>query len=140
MDDYMKLVTTPIIIVLFAFLVLAFAFGVLGGYGKNLPSKTESGYDMASLNSSLSDVQDTANEWQKTFSEDRNIFGTVGLVFSGIYNVGHSMFTFTWAFFDLIFLGSFQVLGVPSVVMGVIIFMLIMAAIFGLWFVLRRVT
>jgi hypothetical protein len=72
-------------------------------------------------------------------NEDQNIFSIVaGIVVTGIFGIGKQMFEFIITPYNILALILVDILKIPSIVFNVIIFLLIVASIFGLWAVLKK--
>ena len=141
--NFPKLLTSFIVITLFAFLLVGFLVGVGNNYGKSSTEVTERiGFN--SLNSTLGSAQSTASTWQGTFENigQGNIFqdllDILGLLSVGMFNLVKSMATFIFLPFAIIGSILTNVLGVPVIVSNIINVLIILSIIFGIWSLIKR--
>lgn len=130
--QFENIVTGLILIGLFAFLAIAFSFGLASNYGKDVGNVDAINY--TALNQSLSQVQ-SKGESYFAMAQERGVFLAVaGFVVVGIFDIGMSMLNFAKDFFDIIFIQIFNnILHIPPIVTGVVLFILIVSMIIGLW-------
>ena len=135
------MIVTSIVVMLFAVLLLAFIFTMANDYGVDTTELQEQGLNYQALNQSLYDTQQDVEEFQQVFQRG-NIFSVVaGIVVEGIFDIGNDMFRMVFGnggLFEIIFIDSARILGIPSIVVGTIIAILILVAIFGLWRLLKQ--
>jgi hypothetical protein len=134
------LIVGSIVIVLFAFLLLSFTFDLSNDYGVDTTDLEEGGLDFTALNSSLNTVNEDVQDRVEAFQKD-NIFSIVaGIVVTGTWTMGKGLFTLVLGkggLFDVVFIQTFRILGVPPIVTGIILTIIIMGGILALWRLLK---
>lgn len=127
-ETFKNILVGSAIILLFTSLGLTFLIGM--GNENNIDSSyLESDvFQMDEINDSLTDLQGNAENWREQFSDADPTF------FLTIWKVVFNMFSFTKDVFDLIFVGFFHnILGIPSIVMGITLGVFIIVMLFALW-------
>ncbi|GAH87070.1 unnamed protein product, partial [marine sediment metagenome] len=102
-DVFKNLLFASILTALFIFLMLSFAISVANNYGEDTAIFEDETIDFNEINDSLSDIQSSAENWRANF-EKSNIFSIIaGIVVTGIFEIGLSMFNFVIDLFNLVF-------------------------------------
>ena len=136
-DTFKNMVVTFALIGLFIFLAVSFSGRMLGTYGIGDDEIRERlHYDDFEEQLNLS--QGTAENWRVVF-EDQNMFSVIaGIIVTGIFKIGKQMLEFIILPIDILALIFVDVLQIPQMVFNIIIFLIIVSAIFGLWSVLKK--
>ena len=136
-DTFKRMVTTFLLISLAIYLALGFIGNMVVNYNVN-DTFIQERFHYDDIYSTLNSSQETAENWRESF-EKQNIFSVVaGIVVTGIFQITKQMVTFILIPFDVLALIFVDVLGIPSIVFNVIIFLIIVSAIFGIWSLLKK--
>lgn len=137
-NDTLKKTTIAIMMItLFSVIILTFVIGVGNQYGKDTSELTGDKFNVTGLNSSVNNLQSTAEEWKDSFTEG-NIFKVIGLTVMGIFSTAVNIFEFIITPFTLLLQITNNVLKIPTVVTGVVIAIFIVIIIFGIWSVWKK--
>lgn len=136
-DSFKGLITAFIIISLIIFLAVGFIGRMLNHY--DIEDETiQERLRYSQIENVLNNSEQTAENWRENF-EKQNIFSLVaGIIVTGLFTITKQMFNFIITPFEIISLVLVDVLGIPSAVFDVIIFLIIVGAIFGIWSVLKK--
>lgn len=142
-SDFPKLLTSFIVITLFAFILLAIITIFAGNYGTDTTVIDER-IGLQSINNTLGTAQETASGWQETFEHigEGNIFSDIldilGLLSVGMFNLARSMATFIFIPFSIFSNIVVNVLGIPSIIMNIVNVLIILTIVFGVWSLVKR--
>lgn len=125
-------VYSAMIILLFASLMIGFAANTGNVYGKDIGEFNSNSLNMSGINSTLDDAQAKAEEWKDKFTEQKTIIGETWLIMTGIFSLSLTMFEFVIDAFGIIFHILTDILRIPSIVIGTLIFGLIIGTIFAI--------
>jgi len=143
--DFPKILTSFIVITLFAFLLLSVVIMFAGGYGKDT-SEIDDRIGLNAINGTLETAQSTAEGWQNQFEEVgsgnvfENLLDVLGLLSVGVFNLAKSMGTFIILPFAIFSNILVNVLGIPLIVVSIINILIILGIIFGVWSLVKRGT
>lgn len=137
-SSFKNIFMASVVIGLFAFLVIFFAYSQAQTYGKDTTSYDQNSINFTRLNNTLSNAQGEAEGWRETFENSNPLVFALQVTTAGIWGVGKTMFSFVIDLYNLIFIQIFNnVLHVPPIVSGVFIVLILVGAIFGLWRLLK---
>lgn len=130
-------------ILFFYCMYFGFAAGLQTYYGihgantsfQNMTAGTRT--SLNDMNEQLDAANDTATLWKETYTTDDAKDSTLVLFLKSIWGVVKGMFTSTFTIATLIFTVSHDVLGIPLLVIGVIIFIIIILLIFASYKVIK---
>lgn len=136
-DTFKRLIVTFALIALIIFLAINFAGRMMNNYNiEDETIKERLRYD--SFEGILNDTNETASGWRRSF-EEQSVFSVVaGIVVTGIFTITKQMLEFVITPFQVLALIFVDVLQIPEIIFDVIIFLLIVTAIFGIWSVLKK--
>jgi len=124
---------------LFLIAIVGFGIGVANNYGGD-SSLVDSEYlNVSDLEVSLQETNENAEEWQSAFREEdiNNKFILAGtLLLGSIWSIGGLIWDAIRTIFN-IFIGGMLAIGVPPVVTGTIITVLVIGLMFSLWRVIK---
>jgi predicted RNA-binding protein len=136
-DSFKNLVTAFVIISLMIFLAIGFTGRMLNHYDLE-DEIIQERLRYSNIEEVLNESEQTAENWREKF-EKQNIFSLIaGIVVTGLFTITKQMFNFIITPFEVLSLVFVDVLGIPSIVFDVIIFLIIVGAIFGIWSVLKK--
>ena len=137
-DTFKSFVIGLIVISLFAFMLIIFASQLGTDYGRDISELEGSSLNLSGLNSTLQSAQGTAETWMDIFSSG-NIFSIVaGIVTEGIFKLTVTMFKVIMTPFAFFMQMMTDVLHIPPVVVGILIFSFIVTIIFAMWRLLKQ--
>jgi predicted RNA-binding protein len=136
-DSFKNLVTAFVIISLMIFLAIGFTGRMLNHYDLE-DEIIQERLRYSNIEEVLNESEQTAENWRENF-EKQNIFSLVaGIVVTGLFKITKQMFNFIITPFEVLSLVFVDVLGIPIIVFDVILFLIIVGAIFGIWSVLKK--
>ena len=110
-----------------------FAKGVALDYGNSTDIVDDSQINLTGFDQELNNTANQAHGWEQAFTSD-NFFVSLGsIVLFSIWGVFKLMWTVMAKFVTLIFQAAFNVLGVPSIVTGVVTMIFIIWMIFWIY-------
>lgn len=130
-----------LLIALFIVCIVAFAIGLAGNYNLDSTSVIDNRIPHESIKKQVNDTSKDSEKWKESIVESdsplesalasgyivlKSIFGVISLVFGSIILI-----------FNLIMVMTQDVLGIPPIVTGTFMALLIMSLIFALWRVLK---
>jgi len=134
--EFRKILTSIIVLCLFGFILLVSAISLGNQYGKDTSDLDNAIINLSGLNNTLNSAESTANDWKDTFTGQKSILGTDSIILTGIFDIGKTMWNIMIAPIYLI-ISMMGVLGIPTVVSSVLVFLIIVAFIFSLWRLIR---
>lgn len=142
-DSFRNLVLGSITAMLFVFAILSFYMTVGAGYGKDINSLTTESYDFSAINESLGETATEAKELKRVASSGsgNGAFSLVEGFFDGVgafFGIAFSMLGFIWNLFDLIIVGTLDLLFSNEIITGTVVALLILAGLFGLFRFLKQ--
>jgi hypothetical protein len=122
---------------LFLFAVFSFATGTVQNYGLNESIVKDERIDFDSLESNIQETSEDAKKWEEAIMGE-NIFVSFGaLVLFSIWGVIKLIWISTFGIYNILMAGASDVLGIPSIAMGVLTAILIIVLIFAGWRVIK---
>jgi hypothetical protein len=143
-DSFRNLVIGSIMAMLFVFAMFSFFISVGNEYGKDTTELTGDYYDFSDINQSLSETQAEAERLREIVSSSSGSGGVLSYVerfFDGVgafFGVSFSMFGFIIDLFDLIILGTMNIIFANAIITGTIIAIVILLALFGIFRFLKQ--
>ena len=140
MADFPKLLTTFIVITLFAFLLVGFATQLGNDYGEDQAvTELEERIGSETISSSLENIEEVSTGWKSTFEDWgsgsvwENLLDVIGFFAVGIFNLAKGMANFVWTPFAMFSQILVNVIGIPVVVATILQVLLLLSIIFGIW-------
>lgn len=135
----MDLKEYPIRILLISlFIVAIFSFGaLLQAKNKPIIGLDTSGVDLDTLISNLNSTQEQAEQQIGYFMSDNPILAFGELVLFGIWGIIKLVINSTLTLVGIIFGGMGNVLGVPPMVLGILVSIIIIGVMFAAWKVIK---
>jgi len=143
MADFPKLITTFILITLFAFLIIGFATQLADNYNKDT-TQFEETIGASSIENTLDTTNTLAKSWRITFEEwgeqstFENLLDIIGFFAVGIFRIAKAMGTFIFIPFQILGNIMTNILGIPLIVVIIIQVLLILSIIFGIWKLIKQ--
>lgn len=109
-----------------------FAIGIGNNYDTDL-SIDDKQIDLTSLESNVNDTTNDAQSWSETFRSDNPFVATGALIMFGIWGVIKLMWVSATVLFNILLGGMSTVLGVPPMITGTILTILLIGLIFAAW-------
>lgn len=125
------------VVCLFAFLLITFAIRSGSTYGKDVSDLESDALNLTGINDTLQSAHATAESWRTSFQATNPISLVVGVLGTGIWSLSKTMYNFIILPFSLFSQMMIDVLKVPSIVVDILIFGLIISMIFGVWRLLK---
>lgn len=123
---------------LFIVCLFAFAVNFTTDQGKDAGVIDDGNLNFDELEESVNETSEDAEAWGEAFRSD-NLFVSLGaIVLFSIWGVSKLIWTSVINLFSLIFDSLSTVLGVPSIVIGVVTAILIVSMIFSIWRLVKR--
>ena len=142
-NNFPKLLTSFLVITLFAFILLSTIMLFAGNYGTDT-TEIDDRIGLSAINSTLDTAQSTASGWQETFEDigKGNIFSDIldilGLLPVGMFKLAKSMATFIFTPFAIFSNIMVNVLGIPNIVVNIVNVLIILTIVFGIWSLVKR--
>ena len=127
-----------IMITLFSFLLISFVVGGASRYERDTTELESRGINFSQFNKTLQGVQETSESWKTTYSGQKEVGEEGGLIYETIKSILTSMWAITVVPIVTIVMMMDRVLGIPSAVTGVIIFVVVVSLLLAAWKVLRQ--
>jgi len=131
-NELKHLLIGVIIITLFSFLIIFGASQLGGEYDKDVSKLEEGSLNLTYMNKTLQGAQETAEDWRETFQSD-NLAHYIYGVLVGIFKVALNMFSWVVAPAILFIQLGNDILGIPPMITGTLIFILIVSVILAIW-------
>jgi hypothetical protein len=125
---------------LFILAIVGFGVGLAHNYGEDeslMKGADGSGMDFSRLEQQVNQTSADANKWSSAFKSDNLFVVAGGIVLYSVWGIGKLMLNSVIVVFTIISDGATSVLGIPPIVTGVILAILIISLIFSLWRVIR---
>lgn len=138
-DSFRNLVLGSVLVLLFVFCIFSFFIATGNEYGADTSQLTNGYYDFSAINQTLSETQAQAEEFRTATSqttESNSIFGQGIGFFNGVgafFSVIFKMFGFIVNLFDLILVGTFNIIFGSAVITSTIIAIVILLALFAIF-------
>lgn len=121
--------------------VTTFLSGIAVNYGYSEGYMEDERIDLTGMSANLSKLEGDTQSWQNLFTSD-DAFDTIKAIgeiaLGSVVQIIFLIFAVPIAMFNLIAVGSIDVLGVPTLIIGVILDILIIGMIFAGWKLLRN--
>jgi len=113
--------------------VTTFLTGTAENYGFEEDYMKDERIDFSGLESAVDNLNGDAQAWEQSFRKD-NLFLTLGVIaLESIWAIIKLIFVIPIAMFSLIATGTIGVLGVPALIIGALLDILIVGLIFAGW-------
>lgn len=123
---------------LFMFCIYAFAVSLEDYYTYANMSINDERIDLTNLEVTLNDSNENANTWRNSYlQQDVSLLERSILFIGSMVGIIQNIFGVIGTFFDIFFKAGEQILGIPPVVSGVVLFVLIILLIFASWKVFK---
>lgn len=142
-DSLRNIVLGSIVAMLFVFTIFSFYTSIGSNYGKDTTDLTTEYYDFGEINQSLANTQAEAERLRSIASEGSGTgaFSLVEGFFDGVgafFGVAFSMFGFVIDLFDLILVGTLNIIFANPIITGTSIAIAILLIIFGIFRFLKQ--
>lgn len=118
--------------------VVTFLSGMAENYGYDEDYMKDERIDFSGMEDAVDDLSGDAKAWEESFRED-NLFLTLGVIaLESVWGIIKLIFVVPISMFNLIATGTMGVLGVPTLIVGAILDILIIVLIFGAWKTLKN--
>jgi hypothetical protein len=114
-----------------------FGSGMLASNGGTNNLVDETAINLSGFIDSVNQTSSTAENWNKAFTSDNNFLDVGAIVLKSFWESLKGMTSMMFGFIGLIAQISHNVLGIPSLVIGGIIAILIIGILFGAWKVMK---
>lgn len=133
MEDMKDFLISSIMVSVVVLCLLTFGISFGSNYNKSQADMITSDYNLVPLQEQLNKTQNDAESWQRLFKSD-NLFVVVGgIILKSIWGITVGVWTSITSFV-VIYIGLVSgILGIPSVVTGAILSILIISLIFLGW-------
>ena len=136
-DGFKNLLYAFIFFTLFAVLILTIVNEQGALYGKDLTEVTGGSMNVTAFNSSMTVISENVETFRERFSKG-NIFVALGdVIFTGIFEIAHSMILIILTPFTLMSGIMINTLKIPKFVTDIILAMIGLAIIFGIWRIIK---
>lgn len=137
MEDLRGYIINSLMVGLIIVLVVTFSIKLGGRYDKNANDMTGAYIDSSALENQINRTANDALTWQKVFQSDNMLVVLGGLVIYSIWGIVKLIFTTVVTFFQL-FINLFTFIGIPPIVSGTILAILIISLIFMGWRLVKQ--
>lgn len=143
-DSLRNIVLGSIVAMLFVFAIFSFYTSVGSQYGKDTTALTSDYYDFGEINESLSNTQAEAENLREIASSGSQGGGLLSFVsgfFDGVgafFGVAFSMFGFVIDLFDLVIVGTMNIIFASPIITGTTVAIVILLIIFGIFRFLKQ--
>lgn len=136
--EYKDYVIGFVMILVVFIAVNTFLSGMAVNYGYDESYMQDERIDLTGMSANISSLESDTQQWERSFREE-NLFLAVGvLALESIWGIIKLMLVVPVAMFSLIATGSIGVLGVPALIVGALLDILLIALIVGAWKMLKN--
>lgn len=118
---------------LFVIALVSFGVGIANNYGYEGSLMKSDKIDFTSLENQVTATSTSATGWGNAFKSDNLFVSAGGIVLFSIWGIGKLMWGSITSFATIFLDGAQGVLGLPPIVTGVIMAILIISLLFALW-------
>lgn len=122
-----------LLIGLFIICIFAFAGGLAVNYGQNASVMDVPGVDVSGIQEQVNSTSNSALSWQESLTSDNLFLGLGEIFLLSIWGIIKLIFSTILSFLGIFLALISGVLGIPPVVTGVIIAIVIIMVIFAAW-------
>lgn len=136
-DTFKNILFAFILFALFGFLILTAVVQMGTDYGKNVTEVTGGALNINAYNSSISNINKTAQNFQERFTKQSVWSALAGVVVEGFFNIANDLFKIIFLPFNLLQNVMLDVFHIPAIVTSVIWALIILSVMFGIWRLIR---
>ena len=137
-DEFRNFVIGAFVISLFAFLIISASVSLSGTYGKDTSGDEWGQLNLTGINQTLQDVDENADRLKEKFEKQKFSPLTGVIAVFQIFVIFKMMWAIITAPITLFSQVASDALHIPSVVINVIIFIVIVGIIFAIWSLLKK--
>ena len=138
MVEFKEILPNILLSAVFVIAIFTFATGMFSANDKDISQLSDGSIDYTELQEQTENMNANAGNWTETFQSDSIFIETGSLVLKSIWGILKLMWTAMSLLFNILITGSANVLGIPSLVVGTIITILVASIILTIWKVLRQ--
>lgn len=119
------------------FAVLSFAQGIATNYGLSTDVMQSDKIDTTAIYNQINETNEDASGWTQNFLSDNTFIALGGLLMFSVWGIIKLLYNTVILMFSLLLGGITNVLGLPPVVSGLLVTILVIGLIFAGWRVLK---